>query len=136
MPSRRSSAPFDDAGQPPRAAARSAFIVGLCLALASCAWENVRSVNPEPKSAQPELSAIESSAKTVYTTAKLSGTLEISELRQAVPSAPADWIVCLRSNAPPARVYAMFFNGNTLASYRLAVLYDDCAREVYVQVAM
>ena len=91
-------------------------------------------VVPEPKSLPPDSQTIEKTAKTVFQLVKLTGTMEISELRKAVLSAPADWIVCLRSNVPPFRPYAMFFNGNIIVTYRMAVLYDDCAREMYVQV--
>ena len=66
--------------------------------------------------------------------AKLTGKPEVSELRRAMVSAPADWLVCLRSNVPPFQPYALFLNGNQLVHFRLAVLYDDCAREMYMPV--
>jgi hypothetical protein len=68
----------------------------------------------------------------VFQRAKLAGAPEISELRRAIAIAPGDWLVCLRSNAPPFRRYAIFFKGNQMADFRLAVLYDDCEREIYV----
>ena len=94
--------------------------------------EFAKEVVYEPKSLPPNEDAIEKGAKTVFQTAKLGGAPEVSELRKALASAPADWLVCLRSNAPPFQPYAMFFKGNALVDYRLAVLYDDCAREMYV----
>ena len=89
----------------------------------------------QPQSIPPTEEAIGAAVKQVFSTVKLAGAPEISELRRALPSAPADWLLCLRSNAPPFRAYALFFKGNQMADYRLAVLYDDCAREMYVPVA-
>jgi hypothetical protein len=108
----------------------------LCLSLAACSWTaSLQQVTDEPRSTPPTEEAIETAAKTVFKTAKLPGAPEISELRRAVPSAPAEWLVCLRSNAPPFHAYALFFKGDQMADYRLAVLYDDCAREMYMPVA-
>jgi len=86
----------------------------------------------EPKSLPPTEQAIERGARDILQRVKLVGTPEVSELRKALPSAPADWLVCVRSSAPPFRPYAAFFKGDELVDYRLAVLYDDCAREMYV----
>ena len=51
-------------------------------------------------------------------------------------SRPADWIVCAQSSArdlsPP---YAMFFNGDKMVHYRIAVEIDDCRRAPYAPVA-
>ena len=48
-------------------------------------------------------------------------------MRQAHLLAPADWIVCAQSGArdlsPP---YAMFFEGDKMVHYRIAVQVDDC----------
>jgi hypothetical protein len=92
-------------------------------------------VSDENTSPPPSEQAIEQAAKRVFTVGKLAGKPEITEPRRAYPLAPGEWIVCLRSNVPPFVTYAMFFKEDKLVNYRLAVLYDDCAREVYVEVA-
>jgi hypothetical protein len=104
------------------------------LMLTACAYEDSRSSVREPKSVPPTEQAIAQAAKAVVTATKLTGKPEVSELRRAAVSAPADWLVCLRSNVPPFQPYALFLNGNELRYFRLAVLYDDCAREMYMPV--
>ena len=69
--------------------------------------------------------------------AKWVGPPEASPVRRAHLLAPADWIVCARSGArdlsPP---YAIFFNGNSVQHFRLAVEMDDCLREPYALVVI
>jgi hypothetical protein len=104
--------------------------------LTACSWTgSLQPIADQPQSTPPTEEAIGAAAKQVFTTVKLAGAPEISEVRRAMPSAPAEWLVCLRSNAPPFHVYALFFSSNQMADYRLAVLYDDCAREMYIPVA-
>jgi hypothetical protein len=56
----------------------------------------------------------------------------MSPLRPAHPSTMADWMFCLRSDADDIpRGHALLMRKNEIASYRLAVLIDGCAREVY-----
>jgi hypothetical protein len=108
----------------------------LCLVLAACSWTgSLQPIADGPQSTPPTEAAIGAAVKEVFTKVKLAGAPEISELRRALPSAPADWLMCLRSNTPPFHAYALFFKGNEMADYRLAVLYDDCAREMYVPIA-
>jgi hypothetical protein len=108
----------------------------LCMVLAGCSGViTPPSVSYENTSPPPTEQAIAQSAKRVFTIGKLAGKAEISEPRRAHPLAPADWIVCLRSNVPPFVTYAVFFKGDQMANFRLAVLNDQCAREVYVEIA-
>ena len=120
----------------PSCCPKSIALVGcLCLALAGCSGVGSRQIVIQPTSFPPNEEAIEQGAKDVFERVKLTGAPEVSELRKAIVSAPADWFVCLRSNAPPFHPYAIFFNANQLVDFRLAVLYDDCAREMYVPLA-
>ena len=68
----------------------------------------------------------------VATTVKWAGMVEASPVRYAHLLAPGDWIVCaqssLRDLSPP---YAMFFTGDKLVHYRIAVEIDDCRRAPY-----
>jgi hypothetical protein len=105
----------------------------LCLVLAACSG-----AGHEPKRvfSQPPLPAyIEQAVLAVAQAAKWAGPSEVSPLRQAHLLAPADWVVCARSGArdlsPP---YAIFFSGNVVQHFRLAVELDECMREPYVMV--
>ena len=68
----------------------------------------------------------------VATTVKWAGTVEASPVRHAHLLGPGDWIVCAQSSvrdlSPP---YAMFFTGDKLVHYRIAVEVDDCRRAPY-----
>ena len=105
-----------------------------CAALVGCA---VLGQDPPPRtlSQPPAEVALEQSLKTVAKTVKWAGVVEASPVRQAHLLAPADWIVCAQSGArdlsPP---YAMFFNGDTMVHFRIAVEIDDCRRAPYAPV--
>ncbi len=105
----------------------------LGLALGACSGasrETTRMISPPPL---PE--AIEQAVLQVATTAKWTGPPEVSPLRHAHLLAPADWIVCARSGARNfSQPYAIFFSGNSVLHFRLAVELDDCMREPYVLV--
>ena len=91
-------------------------------------------VEPPPRivSQPPSESALEKSLVMVATTVKWAGTVEASPVRYAHLLAPGDWIVCAQSSvrdlSPP---YAMFFTGDKLVHYRIAVEIDDCRRAPY-----
>ena len=106
----------------------------LCLALGACSGlsnepARVLTLTPTPN-------AIEDGVAMVAKLAKWVGPPEASPVRRAHLLAPAEWIVCARSGArdlsPP---YAIFFNGNAVQHFRLAVEIDDCMREPYALVA-
>ena len=84
----------------------------------------------------PSEAALEQSLVMVATTVKWAGTVEASPVRHAHLLAPGDWIVCAQSSvrdlSPP---YAMFFNGDRLVHYRIAVEIDDCRRAPYAPAA-
>ncbi len=91
-------------------------------------------VEPPPRivSQPPSDAALEQSLVMVATTVKWAGTVEASPVRHAHLLAPGDWIVCaqtsVRDLSPP---YAMFFTGDKLVHYRIAVEIDDCRRAPY-----
>ena len=91
-------------------------------------------VEPPPRivSQPPSEPALEQSLVMVATTVKWAGTVEASPVRYAHLLAPGDWIVCAQSSvrdlSPP---YAMFFTGDKLVHYRIAVEIDDCRRAPY-----
>jgi len=91
-------------------------------------------MEPPPRivSQPPSDAALEQSLVMVATTVKWAGMVEASPVRHAHLLAPGDWIVCAQSSvrdlSPP---YAMFFTGDKLVHYRIAVEIDDCRRAPY-----
>jgi drug/metabolite transporter (DMT)-like permease len=103
------------------------------VALSGCSWAG----SPEVAagfsvSKPPTVAALKGGIMKAFDAAKLTGTPEVSPLRRALLSAPGDWITCLRgAGKNGAHPYAVFFNGDTLVTYRVAVLLDACQREPY-----
>src|ERR1700754_2191930 len=131
--------------------ARDARVVGragvmrTCLLVLVCATVGAGlagcvALGPDPPprvvSQPPAETALEQGVLAVARTVKWLGLVEASPVRQAHPLSPADWIVCAQSGArdlsPP---YAMFFNGDTMVHFRIAVEVDDCLRVPYAPVA-
>lgn len=67
---------------------------------------------------------------------KWAGVPEASPVRQAHLLAPADWVVCVQSSARDmSPVYAVFFNGDAMMHFRIAVEVDACGRVPFALVA-
>jgi hypothetical protein len=115
-----------------------------CLALSCAALAGVLAgcsglgmvEGPRVVSQPPMELALAKGVMLVAKTAKWTGMPEASPVRQAHLLSPADWIVCAQSSArdlsPP---YAMFFNGDKMIHFRIAVEIDDCRRVPYAPVA-
>jgi hypothetical protein len=116
-----------------RSAALAAALAGV---LGGCA---VVGYEPPPRTISPPPAdlALLKSIMTVAKTAKWPGVVEASPVRQAQAFQPADWIVCAQSGArdlsPP---YALFFDGDKMVTFRLAVQMDDCLRVPYSPVRL
>jgi hypothetical protein len=103
--------------------------------LAGCAALGMAEPPPRVVSQPPTEMALETSLVTVARTVKWFGMVEASPVRQAHPLAPADWIVCAQSGARDlSPAYAMFFNGDSMVHFRIAVEIDDCRRAPYAPV--
>jgi hypothetical protein len=85
-----------------------------------------------PASELPTLAAFRQGVAAVLAAHKLTGPPAVTLLRRAPPIAPADWVACLRSYMEPAPPLAVFFSGDKLVDYRVAVLIDDCAKADYM----
>ena len=84
----------------------------------------------------PSEIALANNVTQVAAAVKWSGLPEASPVRQAHPLSPADWIVCVQSSARDlSPVYAVFFNGDKLIHFRIAVEIDQCGRMPYALVA-
>ena len=107
----------------------------LSLGLSACSWlDSPRLVGAGPASSAPEPKAIELAVDSVMRSTKLAGDPQVSMVRRANITALADWIVCLRGNTSVFQPYALFFRGDKLVDYRLAVLADDCGLESYMPI--
>lgn len=112
------------------------WLVLLSLGLTACSWlDSPRLATAPASTTAPEPKAIEQAVDDVVRTTKLGGQPQISMVRRANITALADWIVCLRGNTSAFQSYALFFRGDKLVDYRLAVLADDCGLESYMPVA-
>jgi hypothetical protein len=109
-----------------------AFAGSLGASLGACSGLGMVEPPPRVVSQPPSEPALEQSLVMVATTVKWAGVVEASPVRYAHLLAPGDWIVCAQSSvrdlSPP---YAMFFNGDKLVHYRIAVEIDDCRRAPY-----
>lgn len=119
---------------------RAFWLVLSCAALGSflAGCSGLGMIEPLPRVvSQPPMDiALARSVFQVAKTVKWTGMPEASPVRQAHLLAPADWIVCAQSSArdlsPP---YAMFFNGDKMIHFRIAVEIDQCGRLPYAPVA-
>lgn len=118
---------------------RARCIAVLCVllgaALAGCSGLGMIEPPQRAVSQPPMELALAKNVIQVAKSVKWTGMPEASPVRQAHPLAPADWIVCAQSSArdlsPP---YAMFFNGDNMVHFRIAVELDDCRRVPYAPV--
>ncbi len=115
-------------------------LVVLCAALGGalggCA---VLGYDPPPRaiSQPPGEIALQKGITLVAKTVNWLGVVEASPARPAHAISPADWIVCAQSGARDvARPYALFFNGDTMVHFRIAVQIDECARVPYAPVPL
>ena len=107
----------------------------LATSLGGCSGLGMIEPPPRVVSNPPSEPALQKNLKTIADVVKWPGMPEASPVRQAHPLAPADWMLCVQS---PARdlspVYAVFFTGNCMVHYRIAVEVDECGRTPYAPV--
>ena len=107
----------------------------LAASLGGCSGLGMIEPPPRIVSNPPSEPALQKNLKDIADTVKWPGMPEASPVRQAHPLAPADWMLCVQS---PARdlspVYAVFFTGDKLIHYRIAVEVDSCGRTPYAPV--
>ena len=118
---------------------RARCVVMLCAVLGSavggCSALGMMDMPARVVSPPPADLALAKSVIQVAKSVNWNGLPEASPVRHAHVLAPADWIVCAQSGArdlsPP---YAIFFNGDRMVHYRIAVEVDDCRRVPYALV--
>jgi hypothetical protein len=112
----------------------SRVILLFCLILSSCEALRLSDSGTEPRTQTPppDQKTAELLAAGIFPQTKLSGTPEVSALREARPPQSGDWMFCLKSsNADEQMRYALFLKGNTFLDYRAAVVIDGCYNTTY-----
>jgi hypothetical protein len=89
---------------------------------------------PHQTSAQPSPGAVIAAARAAARDGKLPEPLEMTDVVEAHPVSPGDWVVCVRSSAPESAIYAVHFNADSVKETRLAVRIDPCWRQAYRQL--
>jgi hypothetical protein len=65
---------------------------------------------------------------------KLTGFIEVSEVREGKSLGPGEYMLCLRGSPSPfspRRTYAVFFNNDEYKGVRLSVILDECEKQVF-----
>jgi hypothetical protein len=79
----------------------------------------------------PDQTVVTKAATDVFAAVKMTGSLQISGLRAPPVTSLADWMVCMRSDAPVEPRYAIFFTKKKVDGYRLALGIDGCTDDVF-----
>jgi hypothetical protein len=111
-----------------------AFVVLPCLALAACSTQPESTIITSyvPPSA-PTLAAVREGVKQAAIEEKLTGSLEMSILRQS-DHGPGRFVLCIRgtgSASDPRRTYAVFFENDDYKGVRMSIIVDDCEKQDY-----
>jgi hypothetical protein len=102
-----------------------------CLALSACSSALESGIiGPYVAPSAPTLAAALKGAKQAVAEEKLTGFVEISEVRGS-DHGPGRFVLCLRgaSGFSPRRTYAAFFDDDSYKGVRLAVMVDDCEKQ-------
>jgi hypothetical protein len=107
----------------------------LAMSLGGCSGLGMIEPPPRAVSQPPSEPALQKSLKAIADIVKWPGMPQASPVRQAHPLAPADWMLCVQSPARDlSRSYAVFFTGDSMIHYRIAVEVDECGRAPYAPV--
>jgi hypothetical protein len=112
---------------------RCAPAVLVCLTLAACSPAVEMSIAAYVPPAMPTVAAAGEGIKKATTEEKLTGPIEMSDLR-TTDHGPGRFMLCIRGvDAKYKRVgtYAVFFDNNDYKGSRLSVMMDDCEKQKY-----
>jgi hypothetical protein len=111
-----------------------AFAILLGLALSACSSIEASSIiGPYVPPSAPSPAATREGAKKAVAEEKLTGLIEMSELRES-DHGPGRFVVCLRGAEQafgPRRTYAVFFDDEIYKGVRLSVMVDDCEKQEF-----
>jgi hypothetical protein len=116
-----------------RAASRSMRALAIVLGLAVSACSSIEAssiIGPYVAPSAPTLSATLKGAKQAAVDEKLTGFIEMSDVRES-DHGPGRFVLCLRgaSGFSPRRTYAVFFDNEEYKGARLSVIVDDCEKQ-------
>jgi hypothetical protein len=86
-----------------------------------------------PPSAPSPASALEG-ARQAAETAKLTGLVERSRVREAYPLGPGRYVLCLQgatAGSDVRRTYAVFFDNDKYKAVRTSVMIDGCEKQAF-----
>jgi hypothetical protein len=111
-----------------------AFVVLLCLAIAACSPQVESTlIGAYVAPSAPTLAAAREGIKKAAMEEKLTGFIEMSDLRQS-DHGPGRFVLCIRgtgSASGPRRTYAVFFDNDDYKGVRMSVMIDDCEKQDY-----
>jgi hypothetical protein len=114
---------------------RSAPAVLVCFTLAACSPAVEFSIAAYVPPSMPTVAAAGEGIKQATTDEKLTGPIEMSDLRET-DHGPGRFVLCIRGvEAKYRRVstYAVFFDNNDYKGSRMSVMIDDCEKQNYRQ---
>ncbi len=105
----------------------------LCLAASGCGTMDARqSASTARPVAPPDEKKLAELINSAFTTAKLSGTPEVSPVRATHDTQGGDWVFCIRSRgADEMPAYAVLIRDDTISEVRSHVSIDGCYAETY-----
>jgi hypothetical protein len=110
----------------------SAVFLGVVLAGCSLGITESPTLGPLDSLQIPNIGMLAQRLGDIFKDTKLVGAPEVSPLRKAPLTVVADWMLCLRGNAPGSSdIYAIFIQKGSVVDYRRAILIDACETERY-----
>jgi hypothetical protein len=100
------------------------------LLLSGCVGPGVPYVRSEAPLASSPI--IRKAIEQTFADAKLPGIPMVSEIQEANPVSPGDWLVCVRSSDPArTETYSLYFKGDTLVKSQRSAMVDRCEDTTY-----
>ena len=112
---------------------RGAPAVLVCFTLAACSPAAEQSIAAYVPPSMPTVAAAGEGIKKATTEEKLTGPIEMSDLR-VTDHGPGRFVLCIRAvEAKYRRVdtYAVFFDNNDYKGSRMSIMIDDCEKQNY-----
>jgi hypothetical protein len=110
---------------------RAPVVLLLCFTLAACSQsENLPPMQPYVPPSMPSAEALSKGIKQAVTDAKLTGTIEMSDVRPT-DRGPGPFVLCIRgvSNDSRTGTYAVFFDDKDYKGLRLPTGLDGCEKQ-------
>jgi hypothetical protein len=101
-----------------------------------CAGINLEDRPPQATAPAPEGKRLAELANEAFAKAKLTGSVEISQVHPTHDSQWGDWVFCIKSSSPDASPrYAVLIGHDNVLEVRSSVWIDGCDQETYQPLA-